>query len=192
MSAADTVLTSGMGGRIGNWLRGHVPTRESLERNWLLRPVAHRVLHPSLWRFHRRSVPRGVGLGIAVGLLCPFAHMPLAALLALPVRANLPIAVGTTLANNPVTIGPLLWAAYRTGRWVLRADGDVTGGSLAGQVQAHAGWLHWLVAQGGPATLVGLLVLAPVLGALGYAAAALVWRVRIARKWRNRRNVKDN
>lgn len=163
-----------------------------MERSRLLRPVAHRVLQPSLWHFNRRSVPRGVALGVVTGVLFPFAHMPLAAVLALPVRANVPVAVGTTLVNNPVTIGPLLWAAYRIGRWVLRMDSNVPGHPVAANVQAHAGWLHWLVAQGGPATIVGLLLVAAGLATLGYASAALAWRLRTAHKWRNRRCTKQN
>lgn len=192
MTAADAPLRSGPFARVGLWLRGHVPTREGLEQNRLLRPIAHRVLQPSLWRFTRRSVPRGVALGVVMGVLFPFAHMPLAAALALPVRANVPTAVGSTLVNNPLTIGPILWCAYRLGRWVLRLDDSVPGHPVAANVQAHAGWLHWLVAQGGPATIVGLIVLAATLATLGYAGAALAWRLRVARKWRNRRHVNHN
>lgn len=187
MTAADPALSAGPFVRVGAWLRSHVPTRASMESNRLLRPVAHRVLAPSLWRFNRRSVPRGVALGIVTGILFPFAHMPLAAVLALPARANVPTAVATTLVNNPLTIGPLFWLAYRAGRWLLRLDGDVPGHPIAAGVQAHAGWLHWLVAQGGPAIIVGLLLIAAVLATLGYAGAALIWRLHVARKWRARR-----
>ncbi|MEE2917065.1 MAG: DUF2062 domain-containing protein, partial [Pseudomonadota bacterium] len=42
--------------RIAAWSRRNLPTRESMERIRLLRPVAHRVLAPELWRFTRRSV----------------------------------------------------------------------------------------------------------------------------------------
>ncbi|MFP5454422.1 MAG: DUF2062 domain-containing protein, partial [Alphaproteobacteria bacterium] len=54
--------------RIGHWWRKNAPTRESLEQVRWLRPFAHRVLEPSLWRFTRRSVPRGVALGLIVGI----------------------------------------------------------------------------------------------------------------------------
>ncbi len=184
MSAADPALPP-PGGVLG-WLKGHVPTREGIERSRWLRPIAHRILVPSLWRFNRRSVPRGVALGTLAGILFPFAHVPLAAALALPVRANVPVAVSTTLLNNPLTIGPILFAAYRIGGWVLRVDAAVPGRPLATNVGSHAGMLHWIVA-GGPAIMVGLLVLATSLSALGYFATGWVWRVRIARKWRNRR-----
>src|SRR3546814_14331011 len=72
-------------------------------------PVAHRVLEPSLWRFTRRSVPRGVALGLLVGifLLIPGVQIAGAALLALPFRANIPLAAAMTFLSNPATT-PLL------------------------------------------------------------------------------------
>ncbi|MGN6374654.1 MAG: DUF2062 domain-containing protein [Sphingomonas sp.] len=166
-------------------LRHHV-SREAIERNRFLKPVAHRVLAPSLWRFNRRSVPRGVALGIFAGILFPFAHMVLAALLAFPTRANVPTAVGSTLVNNPVTFVPIMAVAYSVGRWVLRLDATVPGQPIASNVAHNAGWLHWLVAQGGPATIIGLVILAVLLSALGYAGTAFGWRLWIRRKWRNR------
>ncbi len=182
MTGADAV---GQGGMVG-WLKGHVPTREGIERNRFLRPVAHRVLAPSLWRFNRRSVPRGVALGVLAGILFPFAHMPLAAVLALPARANVPVAVSTTLVNNPVTFGPILYAAYKIGHWVLQLDATVPGRPLATNVHGHAGLLHW-VAAGGPPIIVGLIILALVMATAGYLLTGWIWRLRIARKWRNRR-----
>ena len=185
MSVADPALARS--GVVG-WLKRQAPTREAIGRNRWLRPVAGRILAPSLWRFNRRSVPRGVALGVVTGILFPFAHMPLAAVLALPFRANVPVAVATTLLNNPVTIGPILWAAYRIGHWVLRLDAAMPGRPIATNVHSHVGLLHW-IATGGPPIMVGLLVIATLLAAAGYLLAGLAWRVRIARRWRQRRRV---
>ena len=173
-------------GGVWSWLKSHVPTRESIERNRWLRPVAGRILQPSLWRFNRRSVPRGVALGIVTGILFPFAHMPLAAVLALPFRANVPVAVSTTLVNNPVTIGPILWAAYKVGHWILRIDAAVPGQPITTGVRGHAGVLHW-IATGGKEIIVGLVVIAAVSAAAAYFVTGSAWRLRTARRWRNRR-----
>ena len=185
-ASCATVADRGAWSKLVGWFRHHV-SREAIERNRFLKPVAHRVLAPSLWRFTRRSVPRGVALGIFAGILFPFAHMALAAVLAFPARANVPTAVGATLVNNPVTFVPIMALAYRTGRWVLRLDAAVPGRPIASNVAHHAGWLHWIVAQGGPSLIVGLVVIACVLAAIGYAATALGWRLWTARKWRTRR-----
>lgn len=149
----------------------------------MLRPVAHRLLAPALWRFNRRSVPRGVALGMGTGILLPFAHMPLAAVLALPARANIPVAVMLTLISNPLTFVEIVWLEHRIGRFVLRLDAAVPGQPV--EQVAHAGWLHWLMSSAGVA-MVGALVLAPIVGTAGYAAASLGWRWRTARRWSGR------
>lgn len=185
MIVADPGEPVGPGGRMINWLKHHIPTHESIEANRFLRPVAHRILVPSLWRFNRRSVPRGVALGVLAGILFPFAHMALAAILALPFRANVPTAVGTTLINNPVTFLPLLAAGLKVGNWILQVDRQLPGTPIATNVHANASWLHWL-AQGSAATIVGLTVIAVCLSIASYFVTGFLWRVRIARKWRRR------
>lgn len=183
VSVADPAA-AGPVARIADWARHHIPTRESIEANRFLRPFAGRILAPSLWRFNRRSVPRGVALGLATSTLVPVAHMPVAAVLSVPLRANLPTAVGVTIPSTFLIPG-LWWLAYGIGHSILHLDRRM-GHEIASNVQANAGWLHWLFAQAGPATIVGLLVIAVALSVLGYGGTALVWRWRIARKWRAR------
>jgi uncharacterized protein (DUF2062 family) len=177
---------SGVVARVWNLALRHIPTRDGIARNRFLRPVAHRILHPALWRFTRRSVPRGVALGVVSGILFPFVHAPVAALAALPVRANVPVAVATTLLHNPLTSVPIYFSAYHIGIWVLRWDSGVPGRPIASNVAAHVDWLHTFASQVGPATIVGLAVLSAIFSIIGYVAAGLVWRVRIGRKWRKR------
>src|SRR5206468_10800207 len=97
------------------WLKGHVPTRETIDQYRLLRPFAPHLRHPSLWRLNRRSVPRGVAIGLCVGVMIPFMHTIIAALLAIPARANVAVAALFTLVVNPITIPFMYLAAYRIG-----------------------------------------------------------------------------
>lgn len=167
---------------LANWARTHFPTRESLQRNRWLRPFAHLVLRGDLWRFNRRSVPRGIALGLFTGILIPFAHSLVAALTAVLFRANVPVAVAATWSSNPAT-------------WVLIFPGAISIASALGLhvdmheftalLHHHAGigeWLHWLASRAAPALMLGLLIEASVVAALGYGAAVLFWRLRIARR----------
>ena len=167
--------------RIAAWIERNLPTRESIENNRLLRPIAHRVMAPHLWRFTRRSVPRGVALGMVTGILIPMGQIPASALFALPLRANIPAAALTTFLTNPATT-PFLWlAAYWLGSWQLGL-----GTPSGGQPVADASWSHWIVGEAAPALLVGLVTITALLTVLGYALTALGWRWWIARKWRRR------
>ncbi len=170
------------------WAHRNMPTREGLEANKWLRPVAHRVLAPELWRFTRRSVPRGVALGMVTGIMIPVAQIFFSALLALPFRANIPVASLTTFLTNPFTTPPLWVAAYWVGRKVLHLDASVPGAPIATHV-ANDSWLSWLLAEAGPATITGLVTITVVASILGYFISAIGWRLWIARKWRKR--IKD-
>ncbi|HEX7858592.1 MAG TPA: DUF2062 domain-containing protein [Sphingobium sp.] len=167
----------------------NVPSRESLEKNRFIRPVAHRVLAPALWRFTRRSVPRGVALGLFVGifLLIPGLQMVGAALLALPVRANVPIAVATTFLSNPATTPFLVGLSLYVGNAMLGRTADI--GRFMKLIESHADWhvwLNWLLSETAPALIIGLFVVSVVAAAIGYLIASFSWRARIGAKWRAR------
>ena len=176
----------GLWQRFAGWCARNLPTRESMENSRLLRPVAHRVLAPHLWRFTpRRSVPRGVALGMVTGILFPVAQIPFSAMLALPLRANIPAAALTTFITNPFTTPPLWVAAYWIGKWALRIDAALPGDPV--REAANAGWAQWLLSDAAPATAVGLLIVTGAFAIGGYFLSMFGWRMWIARKWRNRR-----
>lgn len=153
----------------------------------MLRPFANRLGDPALWRLHRRSVPRAIALGLGVGVVIPFMHMILAALLAIPLRANVAIAAAATLIINPLTIPPLYYAAYRVGSWELRHDGAVVNPAAAEHISGElARLLFWIHEASGPIA-VGVLTIAAVSALLGYAASAFVWRWWLGSRWRGRR-----
>jgi uncharacterized protein (DUF2062 family) len=89
-----------------NWLRKHIPTPESIHRYRLLKPFSRHLSKPELWRMHRRSVPRAVALGLGIGIVIPFMHKIIAAILSNPLRANDAVAAAFTLVVNPLTIPP--------------------------------------------------------------------------------------
>lgn len=174
----------GLGGRFRAWVDRNLPTRESFESNRWLKPVAHRILHSSLWRMTRRSVPRGVALGMFTGILIPMGQIPASALLALPLRANVPAAALTTFFTNPFTTPLLLILYYKVGGWTLGLGGAPA--AVASSAGADGGWLHWLAADVGLPTAVGMAICAVLGGIVGYAVTALAWRLWIGRKWRKR------
>jgi uncharacterized protein len=176
--------------RLTRWIRAQAPTRESFERSSVLRPFAKRVFHPALWRFTRRSVPRGVALGLLVGifLLIPGVQIAGAALLALPVRANIPLAAAMTFLSNPATTPFILIASVFVGNAVFRLGADVSRvQSLIENNAPLVEWMNWLVSSAAPAMLAGLAIISVVSAALGYIIAAFSWRWWLARKWERRR-----
>jgi uncharacterized protein len=168
------------------FVRRHVPTRESIHHNRFLRPFADSLGQPNLWRFNHRSVPRAVGLGLGVAVILPIMHMVVAALLAIPARANVAISAGVTLVVNPLTIVPLYAAAYHIGRWELRRGADVDPAAAAQVSGELARFLFWLHRASGPIAL-GILTISIVSAVLGYVLTALFWKRWITSRYRARR-----
>ena len=168
---------------LADLLRKHMPTREEMAENRFLKPIAHRFLTPELWRFTRRSVPRGVALGLFAAFIVPIGQIFLAAFMALPARANVPLAALVTFVTNPFTLPFWLLVANKTGKFVLNIDAAVgTGaGHLANDAGALAKWL-----EVGGVTAFGFLVLAIVSAGVGYLAASFSWRFVVARKRKKR------
>jgi uncharacterized protein len=171
-------------------MRALLPTRTELERSRLLRPVAHLLLQPALWRFTRRSVPRAVGIGLFVGILImiPVVQPVAAALAAIPFRANVPLTAGTTLLTNPLTTPLILVGSLWIGSDLFGFPANP--GAMMDMIQSHASlaqWGEWALSSAAPAMLSGLVVLAAATGALGYVVANLVWRLWIKNRWRRRR-----
>jgi uncharacterized protein (DUF2062 family) len=101
------------------WVQRYIPDKESLQARPGLRWLAPLLGRPGLWQLNRRRVAVGAAIGVFCGLLIPVAQIAGAALLAVMLRANLPVAAIATLVSNPVTIGPILVLAYKTGASVL-------------------------------------------------------------------------
>jgi len=173
--------------RLAAWMSSHVPTREQLGRNRFVRPFAHRLLRSELWRFNRRSVPRGVALGLFVGIMIPLAHFIVAAFLAIFVRANIPAALLATFIGFPAIYVLIAAAAYKIGPWLLHID-HMTGVAPISETMQTTEFDHILqmVTSKGLPTAFGLFVIATVTASVGYLLTSFFWRIWIGRKRRSR------
>ena len=151
--------------------------RESILGSRLLRPIAHWFAHPSLWHLNRRSVPRALAVGLFAAFIVPLGQFALAALLALPLRANVPMAAAATLVTNPFTFPPIYIAAYKLGAALLPQS--------RGQADGAADLLARLLDISG-STALGLLIFAFVGALAGFALGAVWWRMRLVNRWRRR------
>lgn len=175
------------------WLKQRIPKREKLLASRWLRWLAPWLGHSALWHWSRRGVALGVALGVFFGLLIPLAQIPATALAAIVLRANLPAAAASTLITNPVTFGPLYFAAYRLGSWLT---GDQTLPVAAGvtpeadnmHTENGTSLWHRVLALGRP-LLVGLTIIATLMGVATYFLISLAWRCRVMwlRRSRTRR-----
>ena len=171
------------------FFKKYLPSHESVRNNRHIARFGGFLQHPNLWHLNRHSVAGGVAVGMFSGLVPGPLQMLTAALLAVPLRVNLPVALATTLYTNPFTIGPLYVLAYLIGRFIIGGDSaplssppEMEWSQLAASLDA---FLHWTLSMGAPLA-VGLLALALILAALGYACVQIGWRAYVIRAWRKR------
>lgn len=172
-----------------NWIRRNSPTREELLASRFIKPFAHRVAHSHLWRFTRTSVRRGTALGLFVGIffLIPGAQILGVALLALPVRANIPIGVAMTFLSNPATTPLLIAAAVWVGNNMFGLHANVATFSIMVDKGASAGeWVRWFFSDAAPALVAGLFVISVVSAIVGYLLASVIWDNWIRLRWRRK------
>lgn len=176
--------------RVFDWIKAQAPTREGWEGNRFLKPFAKRIFVPALWRFTRRSVPRGVALGLLVGifLMIPGLQIVGAALLALPFRANIPIAASMTFLSMPATTPFILLGSVYIGNATLGLHADMSRlTSLVENNAPLAEWANWLFSEAAPAMLLGLAIIAVAAAVIGYVLSVFLWRWWLVRKWAARR-----
>ena len=174
-----------MKNRMVSWAHAAIPKREVMERNRFIRPFAMR---PELWRLHRRSVPRGVAIGLLIGIfvLVPGLQIVGAALMCVPFRGNIPIAAAMTFLSNPFTTPLIIAAALWIGSsFGFHAD-LATFQALLAKGASLGEWATWLVSDAAPSLIFGLFVIAAVSAVIGYIAAIIGWRIWTGAKRRAR------
>lgn len=160
--------------RISDLSHRYLPKREELEDNRWVGPLARRH---ELWRFTRRSVPRGVAVGLLVGIfaLIPGVQIVGAALMCVPCRGNIPLAAAMTFLSNPATTPFILAASIYVGN-KLGYHADVsTFHALSAKGASAQEWIYWLLSDAAPAMLLGLFVIAVLAASVGYLLASFGW-----------------
>jgi uncharacterized protein len=161
-------------------LRRYLPDSRTIRESRALRPVRRWLHEPDLWHLNRRSVSGAVFIGLFCAFLpIPFQMLP-AALLALAARCNLPLSIALVWVSNPLTMGPMVYFAYRLGAWLLDRRIEVASIHLSWEwLGAHIGDIGWPL-------LVGSLVSGWVVGLTGLVVVRVTWRLHVISRWRVR------
>ena len=143
---------------------------------WYLRPFQVLLAHPVYFSINRRSITGGLAIGLLIGILPFVGHTPVAALAALLLRVNLPVAVLSVWVGNPLTYGPIFYGEYLLGAFLLELPPTVLSLDLPlGELLARltGAWRPlW----------VGAIVSALLLSGTGYLLSNAAWRLMT--RWR--------
>jgi len=136
-------------------------------------PFQHMLHDHRLWGIRRKTVVPAFSLGLAVAFL-PFpGHFLAAALAALALRVNIPVAALSTLVVNPLTVGPLFYFAYRLGAALLGLEPGPFEFELSMDWVRNVFMTVWLPLS------IGCALIGSVAALLGYVILDGLWRYSI-------------
>lgn len=144
--------------------------RNHLSEKWFLTPFRHLLHDHRLWGIRRKNVVPAFALGLFVSFVPLPGHFVYAALLALLLRVNIPVASLATLFVNPLTMYPLFYFAYVVGAHLLSIEPGPFTFELSLDWVRHAIGSTWL------ALLIGCAILGSVTSLIGYVVLDVLWR----------------
>lgn len=140
------------------------------------------LLHdPNLFHLNRHSVSVAVFVGVFSAFLPLLGQTPIAAMLALLFRCNLPISVLLVWISNPITFTPIFFTTYEIGRWVLQTP------PIGFSIEFTWEWFNDEFLRIWKPLLAGSVITGLLLGSLGYLAMQGFWYWSVMRNWERRK-----
>ena len=162
-------------------LKKLMPSAHTLRTKWYLRVFGSRVTDPRLWSLQRRTVTLAFALGLAICFVPLPIHLPLAVLIAITARINVPTIIGTVFLVNPFTVVPVFYTAYRVGAAVLGLEPQRF------RFKFDFDWLQYGLGPMWRPFLLGCVICALLAGLTGGIGLELLWRWRVRSRYRTRR-----
>lgn len=169
-----------------NLLKRYMPDPESIKNNRSLRFLGGLIHDANLWHFNRHSIARAAAIGLFWAMIPMPMQMLAAALLAIPLRANLPLSIGLVWLTNPLTMPPIYYTTYKLGTWLM----DTPAVQMPGKISLS--WIMEVTTTHWQPLYVGSFAAGLLLAAIGYFGVLLYWRWWVSRSWKHRQKLRKN
>lgn len=157
-----------------------IPDPRKLLAGRSLRIFGGLIHNANLWHVNRRSASGAFAIGFFVAFIpLPF-HMLIAISLAIGLRVNVPLSAALVWVSNPVTMGPMMYANYKVGAFLL----NVTPQPL--RFELTLAWFRDGMLSVMPPLLLGSVVLGSIAALLAYTTIRQLWRQAVRNAWRDR------
>lgn len=166
-------------GTFSNWLKKYIPTVQSLKNSAPFKKLWPYFRSTALFKWNCQTVARGVAAGLA-GAVLPGFQLFYAAILALILRGNLPIALLLTLVTNPLTVIPIVYLTSYIGNLVGGNGQSITliqplKWDFSNWHEFGSNFFVWFL-QFGKSYFIGLPILSLSLGIIGYFSTIIIWK----------------
>ncbi len=162
------------------FIKRFLPSAKKIHALKLQYYLGDRVTDQRLWVVNRLSISRAT----AIGLFCAYLPMPmemlLAAVLAILLRANLPVSIMLVWLSNPLTWIVVYTPPYLLGLAITGETGitNISFDAITLDAMLEQFWALWI----------GCLIFGSGLAVSGYFLANVAWRMMVANRWTSRKN----
>lgn len=152
-------------------LKKYSPKRENVNLGWLNKHLTD----PELWKWNKKSIAKG----LAIGLFCAFLPVPihilLAGILAVTFSANLLLSLLVVWVNNPITIVPIFYFTYKLGASIIGVEMDP-------EFEFSFGYLMDNFWSATLALWIGGLITSAVASTLGYFSVISIYKYKALKR----------
>ncbi|MEE8057452.1 MAG: DUF2062 domain-containing protein [Pseudomonadales bacterium] len=163
------------------FIKRFVPDPDWVKKQQSLRLLGDWLHDPNLWHLNRHSVATATFIGLFVAFIPLPTQMIIAALMAILLRANLPISVILVWITNPLTIAPIYFLAYKVGTAITGSEPSQFAFELSWK------WLSQGLANSWQPFILGCVLCGLFFGLLGSAVVRWAWRKHTLQRWHERK-----
>lgn len=167
------------------WFKSWMPSQEFVQRHRSLSFLGSLLHDPHLFHLNRHSISVAFFVGLFVAFLPIPGQIALAALMALRLRCNLPLAVILVWVSNPLTFAFIFYAEYWLGSSILMQE------ESAFYFEWSWAWFKDFFPSIWQPLLLGSILCSLFFGCLGYLTIQWSWRWHVSRKWHKRKLVRE-
>lgn len=160
------------------------PSAETIKNHPSLQRFAHWLHDANLWHLNRYSVSVATFIGIFAAFVPLPSQMPIALVLSIWWRANVPISVALVWLTNPLTSPPIFYGTYRLGNLLLRRETPPLG------FEPSLDWLSSQIGHIWAPLLLGSLTAGVVVGLIGAGMVRVFWRINVGLRWTARKKAR--
>jgi uncharacterized protein (DUF2062 family) len=167
------------------FLQKIVPSPVRIRKIKALGVLGDWVYASNLWHLNRYSASMAFFVGLFVAFMPIPGQVVVAAVLAVLLRCNLPLAVTLVFVTNPLTMAPVFYMAYEIGALIV----DVPVQHM--QLELSVDWLTNSLNAIWKPFLLGCLICGLFFGSVSYFVISQLWRWNIVIRWRARKRARE-
>jgi len=163
-----------------SYLKKFIPNPEKLKQSKALGLLGAQIYEANLWHLNRKSVARAFFNGLFWAFIPMPFQMLASALLAIPLRANIPLSIALVWITNPLTMPFVFYFNYKVGMLILGTHDKKN-------FQLSVQWIWDKMEHIWLPLYVGSIISGLIAGAIGYAVIIILWRLHVIKRWKERK-----